>query len=618
MKYFLFLLFGAVVGWQMLHAQPQRRANIWHFGNREGMDFSCGVPMKVTNTKIVSVEGATSICDENGQLLFYTNGGGGRRGSSLINGAIWNRNRDLMYDMQNLDGGGISSAQGAIVVPDPAAGNRYYLFTVDEFESIGFPQREHRGLSYLLINMNLNNGLGVVNQSNNRVYRPAVECITAARHSNGSDYWILTVDFDSRDLIVTSVTASGVQSPLQYPRQIGTVPSVLKLSPNGLFLFDGVALYHFNASDGSIEWMTTLPELNNYAFSFSPSSRYLFGVTASGSVIVRFDLQAADIAGSMEKIQPLGEYSARYMQIGPDGNIYVNTPNFGHSFNQVGVSVIRCPDSDTPEVVFDLLTFGVDVSIGAFASLNNIADFWFDNLLHELETDTFQARICDGADLLIESHCVGAEYRWSTGAVTKQISVVTPGEYRVSVTTGCFTVVETFQVSNGASPTIAIEYEHFSSFCTALPLNLTAVDSDADSLFWSTGATGNSIVIERGGQYSATAVNTCGTVVAAVNFPTEECCSIYVPNVFSPNDDGVNDHFGTGVFQCPFIEYCLQIFSRWGELVFETQDSTETWNGKSGSKERSPGVYVWKITYVLENDPSQRQQVKSGELTLLR
>lgn len=69
--------------------------------------------------------------------------------------------------------------------------------------------------------------------------------------------------------------------------------------------------------------------------------------------------------------------------------------------------------------------------------------------------------------------------------------------------------------------------------------------------------------------------------------------SIYVPNAFTPNADGVNEIFrakGTEI-----KEFHLQIFNRWGELIFESFDIDEGWNGAVNRHYVQPEVYVWKI-----------------------
>lgn len=83
---------------------------------------------------------------------------------------------------------------------------------------------------------------------------------------------------------------------------------------------------------------------------------------------------------------------------------------------------------------------------------------------------------------------------------------------------------------------------------------------------------------------------------------------IYVPNAFTPNSDGINDGFkavGIGV-----AEFKLQIFDRWGELIFETSDINKAWDGsvrgKDGGENSKQEVYVWKaqVTDVLREKHS--------------
>ena len=71
--------------------------------------------------------------------------------------------------------------------------------------------------------------------------------------------------------------------------------------------------------------------------------------------------------------------------------------------------------------------------------------------------------------------------------------------------------------------------------------------------------------------------------------------TFYVPNTFSPNGDHVNDVFsGKGI---EITEYTMQIFDRWGELIYETAELEKGWDGtaKGGSEISPEGVYVYKV-----------------------
>jgi gliding motility-associated-like protein len=71
--------------------------------------------------------------------------------------------------------------------------------------------------------------------------------------------------------------------------------------------------------------------------------------------------------------------------------------------------------------------------------------------------------------------------------------------------------------------------------------------------------------------------------------------TLYVPNAFSPNGDGFNDHFmALGDMINPDV-FEFRIFNRWGELIWQTDDFLNSWDGTWNGMEVPIGVYVWKI-----------------------
>lgn len=75
--------------------------------------------------------------------------------------------------------------------------------------------------------------------------------------------------------------------------------------------------------------------------------------------------------------------------------------------------------------------------------------------------------------------------------------------------------------------------------------------------------------------------------------------SIYVPNAFTPNDDGLNEFFAPSFSRIDSINYSMQIFDRWGTEIFTSDKITDYWNGKiRGDGELvQEDVYVYVITY---------------------
>ena len=92
---------------------------------------------------------------------------------------------------------------------------------------------------------------------------------------------------------------------------------------------------------------------------------------------------------------------------------------------------------------------------------------------------------------------------------------------------------------------------------------------------------------------------------------------LFMPNAFTPNSDDVNDGFiGTGKLDGA-KDFHFTIWNRWGELLFQTHDPTEGWNGRihnSGNLAQG-GVYMCVVTY---NGPRGDEYKIKGFATLIR
>lgn len=89
--------------------------------------------------------------------------------------------------------------------------------------------------------------------------------------------------------------------------------------------------------------------------------------------------------------------------------------------------------------------------------------------------------------------------------------------------------------------------------------------------------------------------------------------NIYIPNAFTPNNDGINDIFTA--YSKGIKEYDLRIFNRWGEEIFHSKSIDKGWNGSYHDEEAKMDVYVYKINAVLKNGNEFQQ---TGMLNLIR
>ncbi|TXC85185.1 T9SS type B sorting domain-containing protein [Luteibaculum oceani] len=100
---------------------------------------------------------------------------------------------------------------------------------------------------------------------------------------------------------------------------------------------------------------------------------------------------------------------------------------------------------------------------------------------------------------------------------------------------------------------------------------------------------------------------------------TENCPAYQLPDVFTPNQDGFNDVFKP--FSRKFVTGVdIQIFNRWGKLVFETDDPDINWNGnyRNSNQELADGTYFYVIKYSVNSLDGIVQNTVSGYITLLR
>lgn len=102
-----------------------------------------------------------------------------------------------------------------------------------------------------------------------------------------------------------------------------------------------------------------------------------------------------------------------------------------------------------------------------------------------------------------------------------------------------------------------------------------------------------------------------------VSFFTCKACNLFVPNVFSPNDDGDNDRWHA-FLPCRWLRFRLEVYDRWGSLVFAADDPEATWNGYIGGKDAMMGVYIWRLEWDAELYGATQTWRAEGDVTVVR
>lgn len=212
----------------------------------------------------------------------------------------------------------------------------------------------------------------------------------------------------------------------------------------------------------------------------------------------------------------------------------------------------------------------------------------------ELGPDT---AICEGKEITLLVQEAGVSYVWNTGANAQSINVSQAGTYSVIVDDGNCKKNDQIIISTLPLPVVTVSED--TTICKNTQVTLTA-SSTVDNIIWSDGGTGPSIIVGEEGTYRATAENECGTSDDEVRVTLKNCDSYFIPNIFSPNYDGINDYFGPTASEAIEKIERLAIYNRWGSLVFEAKNllSTEEekmWDGTYKGEVVSPGVYVYHV-----------------------
>jgi hypothetical protein len=289
------------------------------------------------------------ICDKRGDLLFYTNGiyiadathDTMQNGGNLTPGQITTTWRDL----------GMPLTQSAIVLPNPADTNEYLLFHF----IVNASDISSDTLVMTTINMSHNNGLGSVTSKNQPVYIDSMVSgqLTAVKHGNGRDWWLLCHQFNSDAFLLFLITPAGINGPsVHHLGQNIKYPSQACFSPNGQWYANydntyGLVLMNFDRCSGAFSNFLNfyLPDSSVCSgCCFSPNSKLLYA--SSRSFLYQLNLYSPNIQASLDTVAVWDGYydplpmQFVYQQLAPDNKVYITGWGAVHSLN-----VIEFPDS---------------------------------------------------------------------------------------------------------------------------------------------------------------------------------------------------------------------------------------------------------------------------------
>ena len=508
--------------------------NKWYFGSYAGISFETNPPSALENGITQTREGTGVISDENGEVLFYTDGL-----------RVFTKNHTIMINGDGLLGN-TSATQKGLIVPDPKiypnGEKRYYIFYSTDVDNSPVQ------MYYAIVEFTSPTDLGRVIEKNRLLHAASSrldERVTAVRHATLNAYWIITRkqhtspnEYQSYllsenglavDPVISTVGLGDDDLPAiaaSYPLNDPNRPAPgfigqIKLSPNSKWLAvanlrrdrnSSLQVFPFDANTGQVgnAKFTALAGYGLfqgiYGIEFSPDGRYLYAADmfCNNDKIFKYDLNsfdnttflnsritlpysaynAVDINGNVviPNINPLDCIGA--LQLGPDGKIYVARHFEQEQFNrgllpsQIAVGRID-PETDSYEKL------AVPMSQNAIPQGGT-------SRLTKWGLPTFVQSFLPCADFYFGDDIVVApgqtsvdisfpngfvatptSYLWSTGETTPTITVTTSGTYSLTITYGDPTCGKECTVSDD----IRVTFDSNSGELCEEPLEITDIYS---------------------------------------------------------------------------------------------------------------------------------------------
>ncbi len=300
----------------------------------------------------------TSMSDKEGKLLFYSDGCRiiNAKGKVMLNGDSINSEYMQRYDCLTSSS---PFRQGVIALPAPGSDSLYYVFVVDldllfDDPEAGYFVISPQRLFYHVIDMSRESGYGAVILKHQIAVQDTLARgnISAARHANGRDWWVIVPKQRSNCYFAVLVTPEGVQPPqlkCSGPAWGNKESAQAAFSPDQkkyarFDAWNGLNIYDFDNATGDLFHRTRImfpDDVINYTSGLSLSANSRFAYVNARSRIYQFDLQAPDIEASKVKVAEWdGTYEPNptrfYLSaLAPDGKIYISSFAFTLSLHVI-------------------------------------------------------------------------------------------------------------------------------------------------------------------------------------------------------------------------------------------------------------------------------------------
>ena len=327
----------------------QKHDYVWRHGNGDHaqgnyvftINFKQFPPLiEPTESKSNFDNSGINIADNEGSTTFFSDGC-----------SLFIRSGDIMPGGEVINPGPVFNAYCKKGYPYPLFHGMFVLPRTDSLYEV-FHQRQgvsplidcqYPDLLHTQVDMKANGGEGAVTTANEQFFSGCLQTLSANRHANGRDWWLLVANNQADVFFRFLLTTEGIKGPWEQAianpaKEITHNPGWSDFSPNGEMYSicgaEGMAVYNFDRCSGLLSNTRFIPNLSQesayLSAVFSPNNRFIYASLSWVNRIDQFDLTAPNLASSRKTIavwdSTYDEFHTpivfAYLQHGPDGKIY--------------------------------------------------------------------------------------------------------------------------------------------------------------------------------------------------------------------------------------------------------------------------------------------------------
>lgn len=251
--------------------------------------------------------------------------------------------------------------------------------------------------------------------------------------------------------------------------------------------------------------------------------------------------------------------------------------------------------------------YWVDADNGVCVSRDSMLLSYLPTPNVDLGNDT---SLCNGQSLTLSAAYPGASFLWQDQSTADSLHVTQTGIYSVLASINSCSDTDTLRVNAYQLIDMVVD----TTGCIGETIRLEPGINGTYQ--WQNLSDTNFLDVTQNGHYWVQVSNECGLEKVNYFVHFDVCgCFIYAPNTFTPNADELNQNFEIK-YSCDLNYYQLQIYNRWGELLFESYDPDIGWDGSYRDRMVQNGIYVYKLEYNTLQDETKLNFV--GHINIIR